>query len=49
MKEQYAARDLTFEDVTLDRLGHLSSKGHAAAAEIIRAVILDVRPADVVQ
>ena len=49
MEEQYVARDLTFEDVTLDRLGHLSSKGHAAAAEIIRAVIRDARPSGAVQ
>ena len=49
MKEQYVARNLAFGDVTLDRLGHLSPKGHAAAAEIIRAVIRDARPTGAVQ
>ena len=49
MQAEYVARRLSFEEITLDRLGHLSPKGHTVAAEIIQAAILDVRPADVVQ
>jgi hypothetical protein len=39
MQVEYVARRLSFEDVALDRLGHLSPKGHLVASEIIRAVI----------
>jgi hypothetical protein len=39
MREEYGARRLSFEEITIDRLGHLSPKGHAAASEIIRSVI----------
>ena len=39
MLGEYGSRTLTFEELTLDRLGHLSPKGHAVASEIIRGVI----------
>jgi GDSL-like lipase/acylhydrolase family protein len=39
MLEEYEARGLSFDEITLDRLGHLSPKGHAVASEIIRSVI----------
>ncbi len=39
MQGEYAARRLSVEELTLDRLGHLSPKGHAVASEIIRSVI----------
>jgi hypothetical protein len=39
MQGEYVKRRLSFEDITLDRLGHLSPKGHVAASEIIRALI----------
>ena len=39
MRGEYEARGFSFEELTLDRLGHLSPKGHAVASEIIRAVI----------
>jgi hypothetical protein len=39
MQGEYAARRLSFEEIAIDRLGHLSPKGHAVASEIIRSVI----------
>jgi hypothetical protein len=39
MLGEYESRTLSFEELTIDRLGHLSPKGHAVASEIIRAVI----------
>ncbi len=39
MLGEYESRRLSFEEVTIDRLGHLSPKGHAVASEIIRGVI----------
>jgi hypothetical protein len=39
MGAHYRARKLSFEELTLDRLGHLSPKGHAVASEVIEAVI----------
>ncbi len=39
MRREYEARHLRFEDLTIDRLGHLGPNGHQAAAEIIHAVI----------
>ena len=39
MRREYGSRNLRFEDLTIDRLGHLGPKGHAAASEIIHAVI----------
>jgi hypothetical protein len=39
MAAHYRARNLSFEELTLDRLGHLSPKGHAVASEVIHAVI----------
>ena len=39
MLGEYGSRTLTFEELTIDRLGHLSPKGHAVASEIIRGVI----------
>ena len=39
MEAHYGARKLAFQEITLDRLGHLSPRGHAVAAEIIRSVI----------
>jgi hypothetical protein len=38
MRGEYGSRTLRFEDVAIDRLGHLGRKGHAIAAEILRAV-----------
>jgi hypothetical protein len=45
MQGEYEARRLSYEEIALDRLGHLSPKGHAVASEIIQAVIHDVRGA----
>ena len=39
MRREYGARRVSFEEMTLDRLGHLSPRGHAVASEIIHAVI----------
>ena len=39
MRSEYEARRLSFEDLTIDRLGHLSPKGHAVASEIIHVVV----------
>jgi hypothetical protein len=39
MRGEYEKRKLSFEDVCLDRLGHLSPKGHAGASEIIEYII----------
>jgi GDSL-like lipase/acylhydrolase family protein len=39
MRREYEARKLRFEDLTIDRLGHLGPYGHAAASEIIHGVI----------
>lgn len=39
MQGEYAARGLDFDGITLDRLGHLSPSGHAAAARILQSVI----------
>ena len=39
MQGEYVARRLSFEDITLDRLGHLSPKGHVEASKIIRVLI----------
>jgi hypothetical protein len=39
MSAHYRARKLSFEELTIDRLGHLSPKGHAVASEVIQAVI----------
>ena len=43
MQGEYVARRLSFEEITRDRLGHLSPRGHEIASEIIHAVIRDVR------
>lgn len=39
MSAHYRARRLSFEELTIDRLGHLSPKGHTVASEVIEAVI----------
>ena len=39
MQGEYAARGIDFDGITLDRLGHLSPSGHAAAARILQGVI----------
>jgi lysophospholipase L1-like esterase len=39
MSAHYRARKLTFEELTLDRLGHLSPRGHRVASEVIHSVI----------
>lgn len=39
MGAHYRARKLSFEDLTLDRLGHLSPRGHRVASEVIHSVI----------
>jgi hypothetical protein len=39
MQGEYGARGFDFDGITLDRLGHLSPAGHAAAAEILADVI----------
>jgi hypothetical protein len=48
LQGEYAARRLSFEEITLDRLGHLSRAGHHAAAGIIgrflEGVSTDRRP-----
>lgn len=39
MRREYEARRLSFEELAIDRLGHLSPKGHVVASEVIHAVI----------
>jgi len=39
MQGEYADRGIDFDGITLDRLGHLSPSGHAAAARILQSVI----------
>ena len=39
MQGEYTARGLDFDGIMLDRLGHLSPTGHAAAARILENVI----------
>ena len=39
LQGEYAARSLSFEEITLDRLGHLSRTGHMAAAGIIGRIL----------
>jgi hypothetical protein len=39
LQGEYAARSLAFEDIMLDRLGHLSRAGHQAAAGIIGRIL----------
>jgi hypothetical protein len=40
MQGEYAARGLAFDAIALDRLGHLSPAGHAAAARILESVLV---------
>jgi len=46
MGAHYRARKLSFEELTLDRLGHLSPRGHAVASEVIHAVITSLPGGD---
>lgn len=39
MQAEYGARRLSFEEIAIDRLGHLSPRGHTVAAEILESVI----------
>jgi hypothetical protein len=39
LRRQYQARGLAFEELTIDRLGHLSPAGHVAAAAILRDLL----------
>lgn len=39
LQGEYVARSLSFEEITLDRLGHLSRTGHEAAAGIIGRIL----------
>lgn len=39
MVREYRARQLSFEEIALDRLGHLSPRGHVVAADIVLTVI----------
>ncbi len=40
LQGEYTARSLTFDEIMLDRLGHLSPKGHLVAAEIIGGLLV---------
>jgi hypothetical protein len=46
MSAHYRARDFSFEDLTIDRLGHLSPRGHEVASEVIDAVIDSLQGGD---
>jgi hypothetical protein len=39
LRLEYRARGLRYEDLTLDRLGHLNPAGHVAAAAILRTLL----------
>ena len=42
MQGEYTARGLAFDEIMLDRLGHLSPPGHAVAAQIIEAEVVSL-------
>lgn len=43
MSGRFQAKGLLFSDIATDPIGHLTAKGHAAAAEIVREVLVERR------
>ena len=41
MAERFQARGLLFSEIASDNIGHLSARGHVAASEIVREVLVE--------